>query len=30
VKTNLSEDLAKEVDKLAKDFILIHKGERKN
>lgn len=28
-KVHLSEDLAKEVGKLAKDFILIHKGKRK-
>jgi len=28
-KVHLSEDLANEVGKLAKDFILIHKGRRK-
>jgi ribonuclease Z len=29
-KVHLSENLAKEVGKLAKDFILIHKGKRKS
>jgi len=28
-KLHLSEDLAKEIGKLAKDFILVHKGKRK-